>query len=172
MPAGLCSMFISLQFISSDICMKEKVLILPEMKKRTWEITNCPWWCSGITWSVSQGSRAWTFLILMLSMDPRDNQGHYGHVTHISQWWQYSSGWQYLYMGRWDNLLMSEHPLLLCNCQPLCSLLTEWSDAVNTKSYRSRLFSSEAASLSNLNGSLGYFIEILRCFVVWAMEIW
>ena len=159
MPAGLLCLYPVI-----FICMKEKVLILPEMKKRNWEITNCPRWCSGITWSVSQGSRAWTFLILM---ETGDNQRQYGHVTHISHWWQYSSGWQYLYMVSAEtiswclNILscsatVSSFVLLSLNGQPLSTL---------------NLIA--LSSLSNLNGFLRYFIEILWCYVVvWAMEIW
>ena len=88
--------FISLQFISQHdqasqgfICKKEeKVLILPEMKKRNWNHKLSARWCSGITRSVSQATRAWTFLIL--SMETGDNQEQYERGGHISQWWQYS----------------------------------------------------------------------------------
>lgn len=150
MPARPCSYHCSLYL---NMTRQARVLFVRRRKfwynflkwRKGTEITNCPRWCSGITRSVSQATRAWTFLIL--SMETGDNQEQYEREGHISQRWQYS--WPHLYMGHW----CCWHPLLLCNCQLFCSLLSEWSGAVNTKSYHGSclsLVSPQHLSLSRI----------------------
>ena len=105
--------FISLQFISQHdqasegfICKKEeKVLILPQMKKRNWNHKLSARWCSGITRSVSQATRAWTFLIL--SMETGDNQEQYETEGDTSVSGDNTQGWPLI-----STLVLTSSPAL------------------------------------------------------------
>lgn len=167
-------MFISLQFISqhdqasqSFICKKEeKVLILPEMKKRNWNHKLSAGWCSEITRSVSQATRAWTFLIL--SMETGDNQEQYERQGDTSVSGDNTQGWPLIS----TLMLLTSFPAL-----QLSALLfsPQWMVRRCQHDILSELscLSLVSQHLPNLNGSLWYFIEIFWWwFVVWAMEIW